>query len=253
MRTKKMRAAGLTVAGLCVTGLAVAGGMAIAATSSSQAPYAQAGALVKADGSIVHSKGVSEVTRSGHVFCVKISNDDVDLSRAIVTATPATASATPSAPSQAAARTGRASRWPPTTPTPAAQPPRSTSPCSDLTRPPGGSVRTDGPSTIGLSVSTPAFARRQAPRLPSRPIRQQRSAIPVVGRPMPLPGKRPRSGRTSAAGCPGAGFEEGKRARGPSSRLHRLRGEVHQRTVGGGSHDGLGSPAGHPPAPVQRR
>ncbi|GAA1310696.1 hypothetical protein GCM10009647_033830 [Streptomyces sanglieri] len=89
MRAKnKMRAAGLTVAGLCVTGLAVAGGMAIAATTSSQAPYAQAGALVKADGSIVHSKGVSEVTKSGHVYCVKISNDDVDLSRAIVTATP---------------------------------------------------------------------------------------------------------------------------------------------------------------------
>lgn len=110
MRAKKMRAAGLTVAGLCVTGLAVVGGMAIAATSGSQAPYAQAGALVKADGSVVHSKGVSEVTKSGHVYCVEISNEDIDLSRAVVTATPATASATPSAPSRAAARTGRAFR-----------------------------------------------------------------------------------------------------------------------------------------------
>ncbi|MFF8717473.1 hypothetical protein ACF07T_39645 [Streptomyces sp. NPDC015184] len=85
---KRMRVAGITVAGLCVAGLSVAGGMAIAASSGSQAPYARAGALVSADGSVVHSKGVGGVTRSGHVFCVKISDADVDLSRAIVTATP---------------------------------------------------------------------------------------------------------------------------------------------------------------------
>ncbi|MFC8230722.1 hypothetical protein [Streptomyces sp. NPDC057287] len=87
MRTKKMRATGLTVAGLCAAGVALAGGMAIAATVNSQAPYAQAGAEVNADGSVEHSKGVSEVTQSGHVFCVTVSDQDVDLSRAIVTAT----------------------------------------------------------------------------------------------------------------------------------------------------------------------
>ncbi|MEV0037325.1 hypothetical protein [Streptomyces sp. NPDC050804] len=86
---KRMRVAGITVAGLCAAGLAVAGGMAIAAPSGSQAPYAQAGALVKADGTVAHSKGVSAVTKpAGHTYCVEISSEDVDLSRAIVAATP---------------------------------------------------------------------------------------------------------------------------------------------------------------------
>ncbi|MFJ9032648.1 hypothetical protein ACIRQP_29780 [Streptomyces sp. NPDC102274] len=85
-----MRAIGITVAGLCAAGVAVAGGMAIAAPGgSSQAPYAQAGALVNADGTIVHAKDVAAVRKpAGHTFCVEISNPDVDLSRAIVEATP---------------------------------------------------------------------------------------------------------------------------------------------------------------------
>ncbi|WP_413753707.1 hypothetical protein NRF20_31170 [Streptomyces sp. R-74717] len=88
---KKMRATGITVAGLCVAGLAVAGGMAIAApaATSSQAPHVQAGALINADGTVVHSKGVKAVTVAApHVYCVEIGNEDVDLSRAIVEATP---------------------------------------------------------------------------------------------------------------------------------------------------------------------
>ncbi|MFG2648986.1 hypothetical protein [Streptomyces sp. NPDC048436] len=79
----------LTGAGLAVATTALAGvAMAAPDASSSQAPYAQAGALVNADGSVVHSKGVKSVTASSHVYCVEIENPDVDLSRAIITATP---------------------------------------------------------------------------------------------------------------------------------------------------------------------
>ncbi|MFE0737389.1 hypothetical protein [Streptomyces sp. NPDC058855] len=79
----------LTGAGLAVAATVLAGAAAAApSASTSQAPYAQAGALVAADHTIVHSKGVGAVTGSGHVFCVEIDNEDVDLSRAIVTATP---------------------------------------------------------------------------------------------------------------------------------------------------------------------
>lgn len=85
----RKRVVGLTVAGLCVTGVGVAGGMAIAASAGSQAPYARAGALVNADGSVVHSKHVGSVTKpAGHTFCVRINDSHVDLSRALVTATP---------------------------------------------------------------------------------------------------------------------------------------------------------------------
>ncbi|MEE1735193.1 hypothetical protein PUR49_01360 [Streptomyces sp. BE147] len=55
---------------------------------------------------------------------------------------------------------------------------------------------------------------------------------------------------TGATGGPGAGGEEGSRARGPPSRLRRPRGEVHRRTLGAGAGDGLGHPEGLPPPPV---
>ncbi|KUN40466.1 hypothetical protein AQJ30_07420 [Streptomyces longwoodensis] len=89
VKKKWTRTAGITAAGLCLTGLGVIGGIAIAAPSGSQAPYARAGALVNADGTVVHSKNVSEVTKpAGHNYCVRINDDDIDLSRALVTATP---------------------------------------------------------------------------------------------------------------------------------------------------------------------
>ncbi|MEV5273436.1 hypothetical protein ACWDMR_31185 [Streptomyces althioticus] len=88
-KSKRARVVALAGAGL-VTAASVVAGVAIAAPGggSSQAPYLQAGALVEADGTVVHSKGVASVTASGHVYCVEISDPDVDLSRAIVTATP---------------------------------------------------------------------------------------------------------------------------------------------------------------------
>ncbi|MFI9064461.1 hypothetical protein ACIGQE_21760 [Streptomyces sp. NPDC053429] len=89
MQAKWVRAAGITAAGLCLTGLGVAGGVAIAASADSQAPYARAGALVNADGSIVHSKHVASVTKPApHNFCVEVDDENIDLARALVTATP---------------------------------------------------------------------------------------------------------------------------------------------------------------------
>ncbi|MEV0774538.1 hypothetical protein ACIBLA_30175 [Streptomyces sp. NPDC050433] len=88
-KSKKTRVIALTGAGIGVVATVLAGvAIAAPAADSSQAPYVQAGALVNADASVVHSKGVSSVTGSGHVFCVEIGNEDVDLSRAIITATP---------------------------------------------------------------------------------------------------------------------------------------------------------------------
>ncbi|EPH40214.1 hypothetical protein ABT390_16625 [Streptomyces aurantiacus] len=88
-KARKTRVMALTGAGLAVAATVLAGA-AVAApdASTSQAPHAQAGAQINADGTVVHSKGVKGVTASGHVYCVEIENEDVDLSRAIVTATP---------------------------------------------------------------------------------------------------------------------------------------------------------------------
>jgi hypothetical protein len=89
-KAKKTRVAALAGAGLAVAASVLAGvAIAAPAGTSSQAPHAQAGALVNADGTIVHSKGVGPVTvQAPHVYCVEISNEDVDLARAIVAATP---------------------------------------------------------------------------------------------------------------------------------------------------------------------
>ncbi|WP_179167429.1 hypothetical protein [Streptomyces sp. 13-12-16] len=88
-KSKRARSMALAGAGLATAATVVAG-VAVAAPDggSSQAPYLQAGALVEADGTVVRSKGVASVTASSHVYCVEIGDPDVDLSRAIVTATP---------------------------------------------------------------------------------------------------------------------------------------------------------------------
>lgn len=78
---------------------ASAGGITYATVTTQQkpqtvtpayAPYARAGAIVRADGTLSVEKNVESVTKSGDsTYCVKLNpTDKINLSRALVEATP---------------------------------------------------------------------------------------------------------------------------------------------------------------------
>ncbi|MEV7013557.1 hypothetical protein [Streptosporangium sp. NPDC051022] len=74
-------AATLTVGGLAT------GAAAYAALGGAQAPYARAAAVVNADGTVVRSKGVTEVRRLGvGRYCLKLDSD-IDATKAVPVAT----------------------------------------------------------------------------------------------------------------------------------------------------------------------
>ncbi|MER6175506.1 hypothetical protein [Streptosporangium sp. NPDC001681] len=91
-KNKKMRAVTLAGAALCVaatTALGSAAVAAIAAPSRVNAPYAQASALIAADGSIIRGKGIKSVTKAPALgrFCVQFEDSRLDVTEITPVAT----------------------------------------------------------------------------------------------------------------------------------------------------------------------
>ncbi|MFF8805582.1 hypothetical protein [Streptomyces omiyaensis] len=82
------RAVALGAAALALLGAGVGGGIALAAADTIRAPYAQAAAVVTADGTLFKSKGIDSVTTVGvNSFCVKLADPKADVSKLIYTVT----------------------------------------------------------------------------------------------------------------------------------------------------------------------
>lgn len=88
--TGRARAIALTVAAL--VSVPVLAGTAVAAPADMYAPYARAAAKVAGDSTLLAAKNVSSATRSTvntarGVYCVKVSDPDIELKDAAVLAT----------------------------------------------------------------------------------------------------------------------------------------------------------------------
>lgn len=85
---KKSRVAACVAGVIGLAGLA-SGGVALAAAGGVDAPYAQASALINANGSIARSKGISGVTLAPATgrFCVRLENPQLDVTRLTPVAT----------------------------------------------------------------------------------------------------------------------------------------------------------------------
>ncbi|MEV4430578.1 hypothetical protein ACN9M0_35770 [Streptomyces sp. R-07] len=84
--TGRARAIALTVAAL--VSVPVLASTAVAAPADMYAPYARAAAKVSAGGTLTDSKNVTSVSRPrAGVYCVKITDPDIDLRKAAVLAT----------------------------------------------------------------------------------------------------------------------------------------------------------------------
>lgn len=89
MRASKKSRVVACVAGVVGVAALTTGGVALAAVGGVNAPYAQASALINADGSIARSKGVAAVTlppASGR-FCVRLSDPRLDVNELTPVAT----------------------------------------------------------------------------------------------------------------------------------------------------------------------
>lgn len=85
MASPRARIAGLTCTALVLAAASATAGIALADTPA-RAPYAQAAAHVDAEGNLVRSKNIAEVTRPGTgITCVRVavSSPPIDVQRAI--------------------------------------------------------------------------------------------------------------------------------------------------------------------------
>jgi hypothetical protein len=91
LKNKKVRAfAWVSVAASLVTGAAWTGaaGAAISVLTKATAPYAQAAAVVNADGSINRAKGIKAVTKPAvGQYCVELEDKDLDITKLVPSAT----------------------------------------------------------------------------------------------------------------------------------------------------------------------